>query len=336
MEGVSGAVKVDRRGAVTARFAARAPVSLTASSQKPIVLRLISGLPLSSTIRIGSDLQIGGDGFVVMAGPCAVESGELLFPAADAVCAAGAAMLRGGAFKPRTSPRSFQGLGAEGLALLAAASRRTGLPVVTEVLDPRDVGLVAETAAVLQVGSRNMQNFPLLREVGRSGLPVLLKRGAAATLDELLHAVDYITDEGNDSVMLCERGIRGFDGSTRYQLDLAAVPVLRERCPHPIIVDPSHATGDARYVPAMAKAAMAAGADGLLIEVHAAPERALCDGQQALTTANFAKLMAELRQLAPLCGRRWVPASHADADIARTAGPRPGRPHSIDDEVIAP
>ena len=285
---------------------------------------------MRKTITIGSELQIGDGDFVVMAGPCAVESSELLFSAADAVAAAGAGMLRGGAFKPRTSPRSFQGLGAEGLRLLAAASRRTGLPVVTEVMDPRDVELVAEHAAMLQVGSRNMQNFPLLREVGRQPRPVLLKRGAAATIDELLLAADYILEGGNEQVLLCERGVRSFDRSTRYLLDLCAVPVLQQRSPLPVIVDPSHGTGDARYVASMSRAALAAGADGLLIEVHADPERAQCDGQQALTPSRFAKLMAELRQLAPLCEKRM--------SAAYRSGGRDGvaSPDSFDDEVIAP
>jgi len=285
---------------------------------------------LRKTITIGSDLQIGDGNFVVMAGPCAVESSELLFAAADAVTEAGAGLLRGGAFKPRTSPKSFQGLGAEGLALLAAASRRTGLPVVTEVMDPRDVELVAEHASVLQIGSRNMQNFPLLREVGRRNKPVLLKRGAAATVDELLHAAEYVLAEGNENVMLCERGVRSFDPSTRYLLDLAAVPVLQERSSLPVIVDPSHGTGHARYVAPMAKAALAAGADGLLIEVHAQPDQALCDGQQALTPARFAKLMAELQQLAPLCDRR-ICAPGRSVDQRDPSGS-----NSFDDEVIAP
>lgn len=282
---------------------------------------------MRTTISIGSDVRIGGDGFVVMAGPCAVETRELLFAAADAVAAAGADMLRGGAFKPRTSPRSFQGLGAEGLGLLAAASARTGLPVVTEVMDPRDVDLVAEHAAMLQIGSRNMQNFPLLREVGRRRVPVLLKRGAAATIDELLLAADYVLQEGNEQVALCERGVRGFDPSTRYLLDLAAVPVLRERSPLPVVVDPSHGTGDARFVAAMAKAALAAGADGLLIEVHADPARALCDGRQALTPAAFAQLANELAALAPHFGRRLRAVGRA---AARRQSTRPR-----DDEVIA-
>ena len=276
-----------------------------------------------------------------MAGPCAVETRELLLTAADAVAAAGAGVLRGGAFKPRTSPKSFQGLGEAGLLLLAEAAERTGLPVVTEVMDPRDVELVARHAAILQVGSRNMQNFPLLREVGRQRRPVLLKRGAAATLDELLHAADYILQEGNEHVILCERGVRGFDPSTRYLLDLAAVPVLKQRSPLPVIVDPSHGTGDASLVAPMAKAAVMAGADGLLIEVHAAPELALCDGKQALRPADFAQLMAELRRLVPLSGKRLARslASGQAPAAAEVSGGGAGRVRptgSFDDEVIAP
>jgi 3-deoxy-7-phosphoheptulonate synthase len=302
---------------------------------------------LRKTIALAPGLSIGGDTFVVMAGPCAVEDRELLALAADAVAAAGAGMLRGGAFKPRTSPRSFQGLGAAGLELLAQASRRTGLPVVTECMDPREVGLVAAHAAMVQVGSRNMQNFPLLRELGRQQKPVLLKRGASATLDELLLAADYVRQEGNENVVLCERGVRGFDPSTRYLLDLAAVPVLRQRTDLPIVVDPSHGTGEASLVAPMAKAALVAGADGLLIEVHAAPERALCDGKQALRPAQFAELMAELRRLVPLCGRRWstptsVPASgrypaFEGKPSAGSSGSSAGNSiGSLDDEVIAP
>ncbi|MEZ6037571.1 MAG: 3-deoxy-7-phosphoheptulonate synthase [Planctomycetota bacterium] len=291
---------------------------------------------MRKTITFDSGLTLGGDHFVVMAGPCAVESRELLFAVADEVASAGAGMLRGGAFKPRTSPKSFQGLGAEGLEMLDAASRRTGLPVVTEVMDPRDVELVAAHAAMLQVGSRNMQNFPLLREVGRQSKPVLLKRGAAATIEELLLAADYILQEGNENVVLCERGVRGFDASTRYLLDLCAVPVLRERTSLPIVVDPSHGTGDTRYVAPMAKAALVAGADGLLIEVHAAPERALCDGRQALLPSAFAELSAELQQLAPLCGRRWSAGRAFVAGSDRVSASRATSHPSIDDEVIAP
>ena len=303
---------------------------------------------MRKTVTLGNGLQIGGDTFAVAAGPCAVESRELLFAVAEAVAAAGASLLRGGAFKPRTSPRSFQGLGEPGLRLLAEASAATGLPVVTEVMDPRDVPLVASYAAVLQVGSRNMQNFPLLREVGRQKKPVLLKRGAAATLEELLLAADYILQEGNENVILCERGVRGFDPQTRYLLDLAAVPVLRQRTELPIIVDPSHGTGDASFVPAMAKAALAAGADGLLIEVHSAPEIALCDGKQALRPADFSELATELRRLVPMFGRRWARAprdaawrapSNGSGSAMSRGSARPSAdsaPGSFDDEVIAP
>jgi 3-deoxy-7-phosphoheptulonate synthase len=282
--------------------------------------------PVRKVVPITDGIVLGGDGFVVFAGPCAVETREQLFASADAVAAAGAGILRGGAYKPRTSHRSFQGLGPEGLSLLSEASARTGLPVVTEVMDPRDVDRVAESSAILQIGSRNMQNFALLREVGRRGLPVLLKRGAAATLDELVAAAGYIQAEGNDRVILCERGIRGFDPTTRYVLDLAAVPVLRERTDLPIIVDPSHGTGRSVLVGPMAKAAAAAGADGLMIEVHANPEQALCDGMQALRPQEFAQLMSELRRLVPLLGRRMLrPQSVSESKHLGTA-----------DEFIAP
>lgn len=281
---------------------------------------------MRKTVSIAGGVVLGGDSFVVMAGPCAVETREQLFASADAVAAAGAAMLRGGAYKPRTSHRSFQGLGPEGLALLTAASARTGLPVVTEVLDTRDVDRVAESAAMLQIGSRNMQNFALLREVGRRRVPVLLKRGAAATIDELVAAAAYIQAEGNERVVLCERGVRGFDPTTRYVLDLAAVPVLRERTDLPIIVDPSHGTGRSSLVAPMAKAAAAAGADGLMIEVHASPEHALCDGMQALRPAEFAQLMLEIERMLPLLGRRLTKPRSTPSSA------RPGAA----DEFIAP
>lgn len=255
------------------------------------------------TVPIGDPIAFGPGTFAVIAGPCAVESREQLGATARAVAAAGAVVLRGGAFKPRTSPRSFQGLGSEGLRLLAEASKETGLPVVTEVLDPRDVELVAEHAAMLQIGSRNMQNFPLLREVGRLCRPVLLKRGAAATLDELLAAADYVLEEGNRDVVLCERGIRSFDPTTRYVLDLAAVPALKARSPLPVIVDPSHGTGRSALVAPMARAALAAGADGLLVEVHPDPARALSDGAQALRIEDFSALMEQIAALAPILGR---------------------------------
>lgn len=281
---------------------------------------------MRKTVSIAEGVAFGGDGFVVMAGPCAVESREQLLTVAEAVAQAGAGMLRGGAFKPRTSPRSFQGLGTAGLELLSEASRHTGLPVVTEVMDPREVETTAAHAAMLQVGSRNMQNFPLLRELGRQKKPVLLKRGAAATIDELLAAADYVLEGGNDQVVLCERGVRSFDHSTRYLLDLAAVPVLRARSDLPVIVDPSHGTGHAAYVAPMAKAAAAAGADGLLIEVHPEPDKALSDGPQALRPTDFVILMAELRRLLPLLGRR----------LCRPAGVQARFHGAIQSEVIAP
>jgi len=226
--------------------------------------------------------------FTLIAGPCSVESREQLLTTAGTVAAAGATMLRGGAYKPRTSPHSFQGLGRTGLALLAEARAETGLPVVTELTDLREIDAVLEIADVIQIGARNMQNYPLLTEVGRSGRPALLKRGPAATVDELLLAAEYILCEGNSDVTLCERGIRTFERSTRYTLDLSAVPVLKERTHLPVIVDPSHAAGRRELVKPLSLAAVAAGADGLIVEVHPNPAEALSDGPQALTTAEFA------------------------------------------------
>ena len=246
----------------------------------------------------------------MIAGPCAVETRKQLLATARAVAAAGADLLRGGAFKPRTRPASFQGLGKAGLELLSEASLATGLPTVTEVLDPRDVELVSRHAAVLQIGSRNMQNFALLREVGRSRMPVLLKRGAAATLAEFIGAAEYLLAEGNDRVILCERGVRGFEPSVRYSLDLTAVPILQQMAPFPVVVDPSHATGRRDLVHAMALAAVGAGADGLMIEVHPDPKRALSDGPQALRPAEFVALMADLRRWTPLTGRRMASGTH--------------------------
>ena len=269
--------------------------------------------PSRRQVSLSETVHFGPDTFVVMAGPCAVESAHQLDAAADAVAVAGAAVLRGGAFKPRTSHRSFQGLGREGLELLAATSARTGLPVVTEVLDTRDVELVGGHSAMLQVGSRNMQNFALLREVGRSGRPVLLKRGAAATLDELVAAADYIRAEGNESVVLCERGVRSFDPGVRYTLDLTIVPRLRARTDLPIVVDPSHGTGSRELVAPMAIAGLAAGADGLLIEVHPRPEDALSDGPQALRPDDFAALMSDIRRWLPAAGRRLTAHPHTAA-----------------------
>lgn len=230
----------------------------------------------------------------VIAGPCAVESEEQLLTTAKAVAKAGAQALRGGAFKPRTNPRSFQGLGERGLKLLAKAKKETGLPIVTEVLDTRDVPLVVEYADIIQIGSRNTQNYPLLQEVAKTKKPILLKRGMAMTVEEWLLAADYILEEGNDQVLLCERGIRTFESITRHTLDLAVVPLLKQKTSLPIIVDPSHGTGLASLVPAMAKAALAAGADGLMIEVHPNPNAALSDGKQSLDIQTFEKLMYDI------------------------------------------
>lgn len=230
----------------------------------------------------------------VIAGPCAVESEEQLLQTAEAVRNAGAHALRGGAFKPRTHPNSFQGLGEAGLKLLAKAREKTGLPVVTELLDTRDTPLVAEYADILQIGSRSSQNFPLLREAAKTGKPILLKRGLAMTLEEWLAASQYILESGNNQVILCERGIRTFETATRHTLDLNVVPLIKERSPLPVIVDPSHGTGKASLVGPMSMAALACGADGLLIEVHPDPKAALSDGQQSLDIPAFQKLMKEL------------------------------------------
>ncbi|MDI6871301.1 MAG: 3-deoxy-7-phosphoheptulonate synthase [Bacillota bacterium] len=248
-------------------------------------------------------VRFGDREVVLIAGPCAVEGEAQLFETAELVKAAGGSMLRGGAFKPRTSPYAFQGLGREGLKLLAEARRRTGLPVVSEVLDPKDVELVAEYVDMLQIGARNMQNFSLLREVGKTRRPVLLKRGISATVEEWLLAAEYVLREGNRAVVLCERGIRTYEPATRNTLDLSAIPLVKHLSHLPVIVDPSHAAGKWRLVPALAKAAVAAGADGLMIEVHPHPDHALSDGPQSLNPANFRRLVEELRPLAQAVGR---------------------------------
>jgi len=248
-------------------------------------------------------VRIGGREVIVIAGPCAVENEEQLLATARAVKAAGASILRGGAFKPRTSPYSFRGLGHEGLRLLALARAETGLPVVTEVMDARQLDAVAACADILQVGSRNMQNFTLLDEVGRSRLPVLLKRGMSATLTEYLHAAEYVMAAGNDQVILCERGIRTFETSSRYTLDLNAVPMLQRETHLPVLVDPSHGTGHAWMVQRLACAAVAAGADGLLIEVHIDPARALSDGENSLTPEAFARMVEQVSAVAAAVGR---------------------------------
>jgi 3-deoxy-7-phosphoheptulonate synthase len=258
--------------------------------------------PEGSTIKIGN-AEIGGKRLAVIAGPCAIESMEQVEAAADAVKAAGAHMLRGGAFKPRTSPYSFQGMEGEGLILLENAGRRVGLPVVTEIMDPHDIDLVVEHADVLQVGARNAQNFSLLRRLGRTNKTILLKRGMSTKLEEFMMAAEYILSEGNPNVILCERGIRTFETATRNTLDLNAVPLLKEWSHLPVVVDPSHGTGVYSLVAPMALAAIAAGADGLLIEVHPKPESALSDGPQQLKPARFANLMKALKPLAEAVGR---------------------------------
>jgi len=286
----------------TDTFAVLPGVESVTRIMKPYKLASREFKPSDSVVSING-IQIGGKRVVVMAGPCAVESEEQLMEAARAVKESGASILRGGAFKPRTSPFSFQGLEEAGLQLLAQARERFGIPVVTEVVDPNEVSLVAESADILQVGSRNMQNFALLTNIGKSKRPVVLKRGFSCTITEWLTAADYLLAEGNDRVILCERGIRTFEDSIRFSLDISAIPVLKKSSHLPVIVDPSHAAGHYSLVPSLAKAAVAAGADGLLIEVHPNPKEALVDGLQSLNLSNFTKLMEELRQIAGSIGR---------------------------------
>jgi 3-deoxy-7-phosphoheptulonate synthase len=265
--------------------------------------------PENTVVQLPSGVVIGGDEVVVMAGPCSVESEQQIVETARRVRAAGATVLRGGAFKPRTSPYSFQGIGEPGLAWLAQARAETGLAIVTEVMDTDSVALVARHADILQVGARNMQNYSLLRRIGRAGKPVLLKRGYAATVAELLLAAEYILAEGNEQVILCERGVRGFDGATRFLLDLAAIPLVHRLSHLPIVADPSHGTGIRGQVVPMARAAVAAGADGLLVEVHLTPERALSDGLQSISPVEFVELMTQCRAIAGVLGRRIAEAA---------------------------
>jgi 3-deoxy-7-phosphoheptulonate synthase len=256
-----------------------------------------------SVIGAGDRASFGGNALTVIAGPCSVETRDMLRTTATAVKRSGATMLRGGAFKPRSSPYSFQGLGLDALKMLAETRAETGLPVVTEVLDTRHVELVAEYADMLQVGARNMQNFALLSELGRVQRPILLKRGLSATITELLMAAEYIMAHGNNQVVLCERGIRTFETATRNTLDVSAIPVIKRESHHPIIVDPSHAGGKAELVEPLALAAVAAGADGLIVEVHPDPECALSDGDQSLTLDAFDRLMARIAPVAAAVGR---------------------------------
>jgi 3-deoxy-7-phosphoheptulonate synthase len=256
-----------------------------------------------STVEV-RNVAVGGPEVVVMAGPCSVESSTQIATVAEAVADAGARILRGGAFKPRTSPYSFQGLGEEGLHLLAAAREQTGLPVVTEVVATEDVELVGTYADMLQIGARNMQNFRLLSEVGAQPKPVLLKRGISSSIEEVLLAAEYVASAGNTHVILCERGIRTFETVTRNTFDVSAVPVLKRKTHLPVIVDPSHAAGDRELVPALAAAGVAAGADGVLVEVHNDPDSALSDGPQSLTIPGFTEMMARLKAIADAVGRR--------------------------------
>ncbi len=256
------------------------------------------------TVLNVNGIEIGGEEIVIIAGPCAVENMEQILETAKAVYSGGANILRGGAYKPRTSPYSFQGLGEEGLRYLSQAREETGLPVVTEVMDPRQMELVCKYADIIQIGSRSMHNFPLLKEAGKCRKPVLFKRGLMATIDEYLHAAEYILSEGNREIILCERGIRTFENSTRNTLDLSAVPVLKRQTHLPVIVDPSHGTGHSWLVPAMAKAAIAAGADGIMVEVHNKPLEALSDGQQSLYPNEFVQLVKDIEKIAQATGRK--------------------------------
>lgn len=261
------------------------------------------------TIVYVGDVRIGGGSLALIAGPCAVEDEATMDTIARYVKAGGANILRGGAFKPRTSPYAFQGKGEEGLKILRDIGQKYDLPIVTEVMDPRQVELVLKYADMLQVGARNMQNFDLLREVGRTRMPVLLKRGLSATVKDLLLSAEYILSEGNKDVVLCERGVRSFEDSTRNMLDLAAVPNVKNQCHLPIIVDPSHATGRPELIPSMCRAAVAAGADGVHVEVHNCPEQALSDGPQALRPHQFLDLTGDLRRLAAALGREFWKAA---------------------------
>lgn len=271
--------------------------------QRPYKLASRYFKPEASELEMKNGVVVGGKRIVVMAGPCSVESRELLFQVAEQVRANGATFLRGGAFKPRTSPYSFQGLGEEGLKYLREAADQLGLLVVTEVMDTRTVELVAQYADMLQIGARNMQNFDLLREAGMSKKPVLLKRGLSATIVELLLSAEYLLSKGNFKVVLCERGIRTFETATRNTIDINAIPVLKHETHLPVIVDPSHGTGKWEYVVPVARAAVAAGADGLMVEVHPNPEGALSDGPQSLLPERFRRLMEEIRPIARAVGR---------------------------------
>ncbi len=304
--GIASAILPDERPILASLLTAMPGVANVVHVSRPYKLasREFHGAPTVVKVR---DVVIGTDACVAFAGPCAVESYEQLLAAARAVKSAGAKLLRGGAFKPRTSPYAFQGLHEEGLQIMQQVGREVGIATVTEVVDPHDVDTVAAHVDMLQIGARNMQNFPLLIAAGRSGYPVLLKRGPGATLDEYLFAAEYVLAQGNPNVVLCERGIHPLDRTyMRNTLDLNAVPILKDITHLPIIVDPSHGIGHARYVPAMARAAIAAGADGIIVEVHPCPQEALSDGPQSLTPVEFEQMVAGLRQVAAAVGRSFA------------------------------
>ncbi len=300
---VVGAVGDERGKSVLQSLEALPGVENVVPILKPYKLASREIKPEPTSFEIGAGVVIGGEGLIVMAGPCSVESEEQIVETAHAVKAAGATVLRGGAFKPRTSPYSFQGMEEDGLKLLALAREASGLPIVTEVVNPRDVELVARYADIMQVGARNVQNFALLKMLGQIDKPVLLKRGMATTIQEFLMSAEYILSEGNRRVILCERGIRTFETATRNTLDISAIPVLREQTHLPIVIDPSHATGHASLVPSMCYASVAAGCDGLIVEVHPHPEKAASDGPQSLRPADFAAMMTKLRAFAAVAGK---------------------------------
>jgi len=302
----------DGRPVNTAPFAYLPGVDRVVPISRPYKLASREFIPGNSGFALDG-VQIGGNGIVVIAGPCAVESRTQLMEVAWAVREAGAHALRGGAFKPRTSPYSFQGLGEAGLELLAEARQATGLPIVTEVISPELVEIVSQYSDVLQIGARNMQNYALLHAVGECGHPVLLKRGNSATIDELLMAAEYILSHGNRRVMLCERGIRTFEKATRNTTDINAIPVLKSLTHLPVIIDPSHSTGNWQFVESIARAGIAAGADGLIVEVHTHPEEALSDGSQSLKPERFASMVQQVQAIAQAIGRSLGVAQHAEA-----------------------
>jgi 3-deoxy-7-phosphoheptulonate synthase len=300
---VVGAIGDERGKAVLQTLESLPGVESVVPILKPYKLASREVKPEPTAVQIVPGLAVGGGSFVVMAGPCSVESEAQILESALAVKAAGATVLRGGAFKPRTSPYSFQGMEEDGLKLLATARAATGLPIVTEVVNPRDVELVARYADIMQVGARNVQNFALLKMLGQLDKPILLKRGMATTIQEFLMSAEYILAEGNRRVILCERGIRTFETATRNTLDISAVPVLKEQTHLPVIIDPSHATGHASLVPSMCYASAAAGADGLIVEVHPHPETAASDGPQSLRPEQFAQMMAKLKEFVAVAGK---------------------------------